>query len=226
MTDTKKPRLIAVYAFRYDAALIPDLKKNIGHFVDGFIEHDDRNRNEKWYHEGKVRKSLIEKAREAGADWILCIDPDERFEFSAGKKIRKLIETNEKVVYSFNFRELWTPFKYREDGVWDKKRKAILFPLLDGQTFMNLPVHSQWHPQNSDYQIINLDINLYHLKNIDPDNREARKKLYNSLDPNREIQKIGYDYIADESGLKLRRIPIRRLYWPFYKKSYKIKQLG
>ena len=223
MTSSNQPKLFAIFAFRYDAQLLPDLIQNLS-FVDVFIIHDDLKNDKKWYHEGKLRTSLIEKARRAGADWVICVDPDERFEDSAAKKIRKLIQTNEKIIYGFPFRELWTKDAYRIDGVWGKKRKFILFPLKDGQDFDNMPVHSNWNPINDDYQQVMTKINLYHLKNIDPKNRTARAKLYSELDPERKFQKIGYDYLADEDGLILKKVGLMHKYSPQYSDSYHIRQ--
>ena len=224
----KHPKIFAAFAFRYDAELNPDLLKNISGIIDGYVSYDDRENKSTWYHEGKIRNLLIKKARAAGADWILCIDPDERFEIGAAKKIRKLVDThsNQNVVISFPFRELWTPKQYRIDGVWGEKRKRILFPLKKDQRFMNLKVHSQWHPVNDNYSEIHTDINLYHLKNIDPENRTARKDLYNSLDKDKKIQPMGYDYLDDETGIKLQTVSYSRRYKPTYSSKYLIKQLG
>lgn len=222
----KKPKLYAIFAFRYDHALVPGLLKNLEGIIDGHIAHDDRSNTSLWYHEGKIRNGLIEKARKAGADWVLCIDPDERFEIGAGKKIRKLIKTHDKKVFQFNFRELWTPTAYRSDGIWNDKKRPNLFPLLNGQEFMNKRVHSVWHPQNSDYEIVDSDINLYRLKNIDPKARTDRKNLYNKLDPTKKFQSIGYDYLDNEDELELTEIPKNRLYTPEYDPSIKITQTG
>lgn len=225
MLQRRKKKLFAIFSFRYDAVLIPDLKKNLRGIVDDYIVNDDRNNTSLWYHEGRTRNALIERARQAGADWVLCIDPDERLDKTARRQIRKLIQTEEDVVYGFHFRELWDADHYRSDGVWNKKMKYILFPLKDGQKFMDLKVHSQWHPQNDSYRLINTGINLYHLKNIDPKNRTARKNLYKKLDPDNSIQKRGYDYLDDETGIRLTEVPARQIYKPYYKNQYVINQL-
>jgi len=192
----KKPRLILVYSFRYDANLVPDLIKNTKNFVDDYVFWDDRNNNHKWYHEGKIRRSLIKMAIQKGADWIIAADPDERFEKNAGKKIWKIINdnNNRKRVYGFRFRELWKPNYYRYDGIWGEKIRYNLFPVLPGQKYMNLRIHSGWFPINEDYEFIQTDINLYHLKMIDKKNREDRKNLYKKIDKGNKIQGIGYDY--------------------------------
>lgn len=217
--------MFAVFAYRYDAHLVEDLLRNIGGFIDGYVSWDDRQNQETWYHEGHIREHLLAEARAQGADWVLCIDPDERLEKNAGPAIRKLIRKKDKVVYGFKFPEMWSPSEYRVDGLWGQKIKYVLFPLLDGQTFMNLRVHSQWHPQNPEYRLQPLDLRLYHLKMIDPENRESRKRLYNYLDPHREIQSIGYDYLTDETELRLEKISGQREYLPPYNPNYQIRQM-
>ncbi len=42
--------------------------------------------------------------------------------------------------------------------------------------------------------------------------REKRKNLYNELDPKKEIQNIGYDYLVDEKGLHLKKIAFPKRY--------------
>jgi hypothetical protein len=217
------PRLFAVFSFKYDTRLLPDLIKNLD-FCDGFIIHDDRSNDQKWFHEGETRQMLIEKARKAGADWVLCVDPDERFELSAGQKIRTLIQKDEEVIYGFPFRELWNKTEYRIDGIWGKKVKYILFPIKEQQVFLNLPVHCPWAPINENYSRIQLDINLYHLKNIPWRNRKQRADLFNELDPKHEIQSIGYDYLADEQGMLLEKIEVGREFFPPYQDAYNIVQ--
>jgi hypothetical protein len=223
---TKRPKLVAAFAFRYDEQLVPDLLKNIEPFIDDYVAWDDRQSGKKWTHEGELRRHLIDLASAKQPDWILIVDPDERFEKSAGNKIRKLIKTKNKIIYGFRFRELWSPEQYRVDGVWGQKIKYILFPLLPGQIFMDLHVHCQTSPQNPDYKRVVTDLNLYHLKMIDPQNRIDRVKLFNELDPSRKIQSIGYDYLADESGMVLEKIPDAKKYDPPYREDYQIRQVG
>lgn len=217
-------RLVGLYCFRYDHQLVPDLEENLS-FCDETICIDDRKRTDKWYHEGQTRRALLQAAREAAADWVLCVDPDERFERRAGEVIRRIIREKRKAIYRFHFRELYTPDSYRVDGIWGQKSKDILFPLMSEQKFMNLRVHSQWAPVNREYRIIHTGLNLYHLKMIDPANREARQQLYSELDPNSEIQAHGYDYLTDETDLALEHIAHDRHYNPPYSREYQITQL-
>lgn len=221
-----RPKIVAAFSYRFDAELIPDMKKNLEGIVDEYVENDDRKNDVLWYHEGETRRRLIDMAKAKGADWILGIDPDERFELNAAEQIRELVKVKQKVIYNFHFCELWEPDKFRIDGIWGDKKKRVLFPVYEDQKFMNLKVHSAWHPINEDYTFVDTNIRLYHLKMIDPVNRVARRDLYNSLDKDKKIQAIGYDYLADEAGLELQKIEKGREYFPSYKRSYKIRQRG
>jgi len=219
-------KIFAVFSFRYDYKMVPDLLKNLEGIIDDYVFWDDRNRDETdlYFHEGKTRNWLINEAKRKGADWILGIDPDERFEKNAGTIIRQLIKEKKKIIYGFEYRELWSPDSYRIDGVWGSKKKFSLFPVFPDQEFMSLRVHCQWHPVNPGYEFMETGLNLYHLKMIDPRNREDRKKLYNQLDPHKNIQKIGYDYLANEENIKLEKIIAEKDYYPKYREDYDVKR--
>lgn len=220
------PKLIAAYAFRDDADLVPDMLENLKGFVDDFVLWDDRKRTDLWYHEGSVRNRLIADAKAKGADWILGMDPDERFEKDAGPRIRELISRDGRIIYGFSFRELWTADSYRVDGVWGKKMKWALFSVHPGQTFMNQSLHSGWFPTDPGHQTIETGINLYHLKMLDKRNRELRRDLYNALDPDKKLQPIGYDYLVDERDIALERIPAGREFHPPVRGAYSWRGVG
>jgi hypothetical protein len=117
-------------------------------------------------------------------------------------------------VIGLHFRELWESCRtYRCDGLWDKKKKFVLFPLRDEMNF-DFPhqYHTYWHYRELDGKLELLPYNLYHLKMIKKEEREKRAALYNALDPNLEIQPIGYDYLIDENGLLLSRVEFKKRY--------------
>lgn len=219
----RKPTVIGLFAYRYDQHLIPDLLENISPFIDGWIAWDDTQRSDLWYHEGNVRRKLIEAARSNGADWVLCVDPDERYESRLKQRISQMISGDRYIVWGFPFRELYQVDGYRTDGIWGQKVRWNLFALNEQQSFMDLNVHSPWHPQNPNYSLQVTDINLYHLKMIDPQNRIDRAELYKKVDV-QGIQGIGYDYLADETGIEIVKIPTERLYSPFRPEVPIIKQ--
>ena len=69
--------------------------------------------------------------------------------------------------------------------------------------------HIPWHHDDIDTLQL-LDNRLYHLKMIDFQDREKRVKLYEKLDPDHKMQKIGYQYLKDESGVILESVFDRR----------------
>ena len=216
---TPHPKVIAVFAFRYDAHLVPGLLQNIEPFIDGWVSYDDRANTAPPTTEPQRRHALIEAAHAAGANWILAVDPDERFEDRLKDRMVELTAKRGRFAWSFNFREMYSPTEYRVDGLWGRKRQRRLFPIFDGlfpiaerHSFSTKPFHGEWAPNG--YKIRHSHVNLYHLKMIAPARREARRDLYNALDPDREFQKIGYDYLADETGARFERMAPQRAYSP------------
>lgn len=108
---------------------------------------------------------------------------------------------------------MWDNIKqYRCDGIWDTKNKTLLFPLSDTMTFnYEHEHHIPWiYRELTD--IVYLDYNLYHLKMVKEIDREARKDLYNKLDPNKEMQPIGYDYLVDTENIQIKKIRWKNKY--------------
>lgn len=210
----RRPLLVAVFSFRYDAPLVPALKENLGPIVDGWISYDDRGSTDYFSDEPSRRQALIQKAREVGASWVLAMDPDERLEIGAAEKIRSVITNEVPAIWLFDLRELYTPLKYRIDGVWGKKKQARLFPIEDGQVFSERALHGPWYPIQPEYPFRRIKLNLFHLKMINARRRQARRDMYKELDPESQFQRIGYDYLGDDTDAVLRAIPSHRRYYP------------
>ncbi len=206
-----RPMIVAVFSYRYDRHLVPDLIANIAPLVDGWISWDDRQSDEAFSSDTGRRQVLIEAAHAAGAQWVLAVDPDERFEVDAASRIRWLARMPGEVCWTFELKEMYTPTAYRSDGIWGRKRQKRLFPIFDHQfpipargSFTSNPLHDAWVPKS--YRTLHSRLNLYHLKMIDPARRVARRDLYNALDPAWQYQKVGYDYLADEAGATFEEI--------------------
>ena len=125
----------------------------------------------------------------------------------------------EPMAWQFRLRELYTPTAYRVDGRWNKKTLTCLFPVLDGQIFSDAPLHGRRSPLNPEYRKRDAKLNLYHLKMIGPERRQARRAFYKTLDPKNAYQTIGYDYLGDETGLAFEEIPPSRLYKPLHQET-------
>jgi hypothetical protein len=210
----RRPLVVAVFAFRYDAHLVPDLIANLSPAVDGWISWDDRARTEPMSSDADRRRVLIGAARDLGADWVLAADPDERFDDRLARRMRRMTRRRERILWSFRLREMYAPDRYRIDGLWGRKQQLRLFPLLDGQIFSDLPFHGPWTPIEGGYERRHADIDIYHLKMIAPERRRARRDLYRALDPERRYQPTGYDYLGEEEGAVFETIRPGRGYHP------------
>ncbi len=210
----RRPRIVALFSYRFDAHLVPDLLQNIAPLVDGWIAFDDRAGDGVFTSETARRRALMARAREVHAEWVLFVDPDERFEEGAAARFGELTRARGRVVWGFNIREMYSPDAYRVDGVWGQKERPSMFRLREGQVFSDMPVHGPCYPIEPKHKKLSSGLNIYHLKMIAPERRQARRDLYKHLDPEGAHQRIGYDYLADETGIELETIPPGRGYFP------------
>lgn len=208
------PRVLAVFSYRYDAHLVPELLANIAPLVDGWVSFDDRGSSAVFSDEPARRHSLLLAARSAGAQWVLAVDPDERFESALTLAMPTLIAAEGSIAYSFANREMYDTEHYRVDGVWGKKTQTRLFRMSDEILPSPAPLHSLWHYMIPNAEVRESGFNIYHLKMITAARRRARADLYNYLDPEKRFQPIGYDYLADEQDAVLERVPEGRGYQP------------
>jgi hypothetical protein len=211
---SENSRVVALFSYRYDAHLVPGLLENIAPVVDGWIAFDDRASTGIFSDEVARRRALIGRARAVGADWVLFIDPDERLERGAAERFRTMTRVTEPVVWGFRIREMYTPDTYRIDGIWGKKQRPSMFRLREGQKFSDQPVHGPCFPIEPAHKRLPSGLNLYHLKMIAPHRREARRNLYKRLDPDNTHQRLGYDYLVEETGAVFEKIPEGRGYRP------------
>ncbi|MCT2577167.1 hypothetical protein P3C33_07875 [Mesorhizobium sp. P16.1] len=209
-----RQRIVAIFSYRYDAHLVPDLLANLDVIVDGWIAYDDRSADAVFSNEPQRRRALIAAAYEAGADWLLAIDPDERLEDAVASRIGQLTSGSRRNAWGFRLREMYTPASYRIDGVWGQKMQHRLFPAYHPDLSRSQGLHEAWFPEDLRFKLRDSGLNLYHLKMIEPKRRVARRDLYNHLDPEQRLQQIGYDYLTDESGAVLEAIPAGRDYFP------------
>jgi glycosyltransferase involved in cell wall biosynthesis len=212
-----RPMVLAVFSYRYDEELVPDLLANIEPVVDGWVAFDDRRADELFSSEPQRRRLLIERARELGATWVLAVDPDERIERDCATRIRSLSGERERVVWEFNLREMFTASSYRVDGLWGQKNRGRLFPVFDGPLCAEQPLHGAWCVAPAGYSVLAAGLNLYHLKMLSYDSRLARRDLYQYLDPGNLYQEAGYDYLIDENGAAFERIQPGRDFFPAHR---------
>ena len=217
-------RLVAVYARRHEPQwLVDELRANLSPWVDGFAEVDDRARSatESWGHEGALRARQWEAAREAGADWVLMVDPDERLEDRAGEAIRPLMNGRD-ALYRLTLREMFQPTAYRVDGKWGLLRRTRLFPLREGQQMSAKAIHAPAVPVLTNLLRLDLDVNLYHLKMIEPANRQRRAVAYGRAEAQHGVRRRQWGALSQTHGMRLEQIPEGRQFTPGYSRPYVI----
>jgi hypothetical protein len=236
--------ILAIFSARNEAYHLPFYLAHLAPHVDGFLALDDgstdRTRaileaqsnmldvlaneprpDDVVLREPENRRRLLFRARELGAKWVLCLDPDERLEERALERLDQLrhrAERERKPLVAFRLRELWdSPMHYRVDGVWGRKERVRFFAMPRSElAYAGSALHGPWYPEEhaGPGKTYGVAANIYHLKMIRERDREERRRLYNRLDPERQWQRVGYDYLTDERGLRLNRIMPWRGYAP------------
>lgn len=250
-------KLVAVAGLRWEPEwLLADMAVNLEPFVEGVAVVDCRPPGaaplvgysavvrhpmapaDPWLHEGDYRVLQRAALEEAGATHALVTSPDERWDFTA-RQIRQACGElgRAKFVLQFPLRELWTATQYRADGIWGRKTRRRVFPLLAGQTMTRRRLQSSPVPIDAGYRTVPLpDVLLWHLKMIEPGNRVTRAAAYEKADPGYKLiprraerfarldadhggrfGRLGYHYLADEEGIELREIPPGHGYAPAYR---------
>lgn len=235
---TRRVRLLAVTMVLNESRFLPGMLRNVGPQVDGIVALDDGStdgsdrlleefpqvvellRNPPHSSGGNEpggHRRLVEAALRHGAEWIVAVDADERLEHEFRPRAERVIRRGRRIglkAFEIYIRELWSsPGFYRSDGIWGRKWGPRLFRALSGHRFEERPLHAAKAPlQGKVFGIFPLaDLIIYHLRMVRPQDREARRRRYERLDPEARCQPgLGYAYLTDERGIKLRPVPARR----------------
>jgi glycosyltransferase involved in cell wall biosynthesis len=235
-TSPRRIRTLALLAVRDGMRYLPGFLRNVAPQVDGIVALDDGSSDESpevlarhgaviellrrprdrpsWDEVGNHR-SLVAAALRHGAEWILCVDADERLEREFRVRAERVITRGRLLGYSayaVRLRELWDdPGQYRVDGIWGRKMVARLFRAREDHEFDPALLHGVKAPLQARRRgRFRADLTIYHLAMLRPEDREARRRRYQQADPDRRWQRIGYEYLTDLHGLELRRIAPHR----------------
>jgi glycosyltransferase involved in cell wall biosynthesis len=231
----RRVRLLALLAARDEMRYLAGYLANVAPQVDGIIALDDgssdgsaeflessnavlellrvpRDRPD-WDERGN-HAALLAAAGRHGAEWVVCVDADERLERGFRRRAERVIRRGRRFgyrAYALRLRELWgSADRFRVDGVWGRKAVARLFALHEDHELDSQPLHGQKAPLQArvDGHFPHADLEIYHLRMLRPEDRLARRQRYERLDPEARWQPgIGYAYLTDESGLRLK--PVR-----------------
>lgn len=208
------PLVLACFSFRHDAALVPGLLANIAPVVHGWVALDDRNAGHGYSSEPLRRRALLHKARQMGAAWLLVIDPDERLEPAWAQRIRAMITAPGAPIWAAPLLEMHDAKHARVDGLWGGKDRARLFPLTADIHVPDRALHGLAFDYDRPRRMRHCDLAIYHLRMATPGRRRHRREQYALLDPQRHMQRIGYDYLDMEDGLILRPVDPARMFQP------------
>jgi len=232
-TGVRRTRLLALLAVRNGMRYLPGFLRNVAPQVDGIIALDDGSSDESpdllarqeaviellripgnrpaWDEVGNHRL-LVAAALRHHADWVICVDADERLEREFRVRAERVIARGNLLGYSayaLRLRELWDePGQYRADGIWGRKSVARMFRARPDHQFDTATMHSSKAPQQGRRwgHFPWADLNIYHLGMLRPEDRAARRQRYELADPDRQWQKIGYEYLTDLRNLELRQV--------------------
>lgn len=238
-TGRRRTRLVALLAVRDGMRHLPGFLRNVAPQVDGIIALDDGSsdgspellerhdavlellripRDRPTWDEVGNHRSLVAAALRHHAEWIVCVDADERLEREFLARAERVIARGRLLGYSayaVRFRELWDdPRQYRVDGIWGRKEIARLFRARADHEFDPKLLHGSKAPLQGRHsgRFPRADLTIYHLGMLRPEDREARRRRYELADPDRRWQRIGYEYLTDLRGLVLRRVAPRRAF--------------
>ncbi|HSG40339.1 MAG TPA: glycosyltransferase family 2 protein [Thermoanaerobaculia bacterium] len=239
----RRTRILALLTFRNEMRFLPDYFENVRPLVDGIVALDDGStdgsaefvarqpevlqllrlppRADHTWDDALNHRRLVEAAWEHRPDWLLGLDADERLEKGfrdrAEEEIARARREGHRAWY-LHVREIWDdPLFFRADGVWGRKKSARFFEARRDHEFHMQRLHCYWAPLNSrgeNGDFPQADLFLYHLRMLTPADRAARQARYESLDPGKDFQSIGYSYMTDTEGLRLERIAPGREYRP------------
>jgi hypothetical protein len=231
-------RLLALTAVRDEMRYLHDFVANVGRQVDGIVALDDGSTDgsaeflsrcdevvelirgppeRPAWDEVANHRALLEAALRLAPEWVICLDADERLERQFRMRCEGELRRAERrgyEAYSLPLRELWGSDRtYRVDGVWGKKRRAHLFRPRRDHELDTRSLHAVKAPLQARRKgkFPRADLEVYHLRMIRSEDRLARRRRYEALDPEARHQPgLGYSYLTDESGIRLRPVPPER----------------
>lgn len=234
----RKIRLVALLAVRNEMRFLPGYLANVAPQVDGIVALDDGSTDgsaeylaarpevlevvriapgrTEWDEAGNYQR-LVRAALRHKPDWLISLDADERLERCFRGRAERTIRRGARLgisAYAVRMLELWGSVEHaRVDGLWGKKAPARLFRARVDHVFDQRPLHATKAPLQARFlgSFVRADLLVYHLRMVDPADRAARRERYLAADPTCRWQpRIGYDYLTDEAGLRLRRVSRRR----------------
>ena len=166
--------------------------------------HIIHNTQSKFANEHTLRKQQWQAVIQTDPDWILNIDADQVFEISMRTEIKQLTNQTSIDVWCFRLYDFWDMNHYRDDQYWSAHYTYRPFLMRYRKNFAvqwkETPQHCGHFPLN----ILSLpngksEIRLKHFGWAKPEDRLAKYKRYQQLDPGAKYGwKEQYESILDQ----------------------------
>ena len=143
------------------------------------------------------RRRLLDAAREAGADWVLFLDADERIDADDADALRRFVDSGADPGCAYGFRVFRM---VGDDAHYDRAELWVyrLFATAAGSELPRERLHLVPVPGSIPRQDwLKTTIRIKHLGGADEDRRRARLRKYEQADPERRWQRDYAHLVAD-----------------------------
>jgi hypothetical protein len=160
------------------------------------------------------RATLLARAAKYKCDWAMWLDDDEELGPSLTyARIHELCEDADAkgfVCVDVLVRTAWDELHWRCDGRWATQRKLFLQKnplMLQNPNFESTPNHYLHHfPSLVGERLRPAGDYIIHFGLYTPELRRKNAEKYKRMDPTQQFSPIPYDYVLDETGLKLKKL--------------------
>lgn len=166
------------------------------------------------FQEDVERNWLLQETYKHGADWVISVDGDEIYEDKFVERSQAMM-SNEPETFGYwcQWKTLWTPEKYRADGIFGGFTNYRFFRLLPNMEIKSK--HPQGHhcgsaPQLTPENLAYSNIRVVHLGYDTQEQRQKKYDFYQTYDVAKDRNSIGredYGHLI-EDGDKVKLLPL------------------
>lgn len=133
--------------------------------------------------EGRDRQFLLERAREAGADWILAIDADEVLDPRDVANLMTAIRFSGADALHFRWLHFWDrPDQIRTDGIYSRSSPLRAYRVTAALRLASISNGVHTWPEGEIGRAF-ADVRLWHFGYLDRSERLRKYAFYNAVDP-------------------------------------------
>jgi hypothetical protein len=195
------PKIFATIRARNEEQNIERCIRSVGLLCEAVLVLDDHSRDRTPYiaresgaavinslfedrDEGRDRQYLLDLARQGRADWIFAIDADEALDPRDVETLRRACQYTDADALHLRWMNLWNSEKLiRVDGIYGMGSPPRLWRATPSLRLVSMSngIHT-WSER--EVKRAGVDVRLWHWGYIDRDQRLARWRNYNAIDPN------------------------------------------